>query len=169
MRLNLNPGEEEYTLFSGVGKEAGIKITALPALSELIEDAKADPALIKFGDDMRAIMNEDGEDATPTPEMLKAKGVAGLIFAKAVAKRVITGWSGIEDPDGSPAPVSPDRIDAFLSISPIYDAFTTVYLSRWLTLASEKNGSAPSQNGTSAGVKNIAEPAQASVKSAPED
>ena len=157
MRLNLSPKTERYVLIQGQDEEAGIAIMARPALSEVLEEAKADAAMLGFVDDLRAMEASDDQDITPA--LLKAKGKFGLLFTKAIARLVIEGWDGVEDPDGSVAPVTPDRVDAFLDIPVIYDAFTAQYLSRWLTVQTEKKGSAPSPNGTSAAARSTAVPA----------
>lgn len=167
MRLNLKPTAERYTLIDPPSPdETGIVIVARPALSEVIEEAKADESLLAYAAEIRAMMEaEDGGDEI-TPERIRSKGKVGLLFTKAVARLVIEDWEGVEDPDGSPAPVTPDRVNAFLDVAPIYDAFTARFLARWITVQQEKNGSALSPNGTLEGAQPIARPARASVKSA---
>lgn len=156
MRLNLKPGPEKYTLLPG------IEITARPALSEIVEEAKADDSLIAYADDIRAVVEGDEDGGVDfTAELLRSRGKVGLLLAKAIARAVIEEWEGVEDPDGSPAPVSEDRINAFLDVPAIYQAFTEVYLNRWLTVQAEKNDSALSPNGTSEGALNTAEPVPA--------
>lgn len=173
MRLNLNLGPERYELFPAVKDEAGeiitpaVSFTAEPALSDVVEAAKADPSMIDFADEIRDLI--DGEAAggdIDRAAALRAKGKGGILFARALARLVITAWEGIEDPDGNAAPVTPDRVDAFISLAPVYDRFTEVYVARWLNVQQEKNGSAPSQNGTTAGVTNTARGAQKPAKSA---
>lgn len=169
MRLNLSPGEARYTLFPQDGDDPGIYIMALPALSEVVENAKADPSMQALGDEMRALLETvEGEeaDAAQAAEVFKSRSKVGLMMAKSIARSVITGWGGVEDPDGSPAPVTPERVDAFLDLAPVYDKFTEVYLSRWLTLQAEKNDFAPSPTGTSGTAQNTAVPARRSVKPA---
>ncbi|GHF71180.1 hypothetical protein [Seohaeicola zhoushanensis] len=166
MRLNLSPAVERYQLIAGADEgDPGVAIMARPALTSIIEDAKADDCLIAYADEIRAMV-EVGEDAEVSAEVIRSKGRVGLMFAKAVARRVIDGWDGVEDEDGQPAPVTPDRIDAFLDIAPIYDAFTSVYLTRWLIVQHEKNVSAPSPNGTSVGVQTTAQAAKPSAGNA---
>ncbi|MCB1340628.1 MAG: hypothetical protein KDK24_06105 [Pseudooceanicola sp.] len=166
MKLNLSPAVERYQLIPSAGEDdPGIAIHARPALTAVIEDAKADDSLIAYADEIRAMV-EAGEDAEASAEVIRSKGRVGLMFARALARRVIERWEGVEDADGSPAPVTPDRVDAFLDIAPIYDAFTSVYLVRWLTVQREKNVSAPSLNGTSAGAPTIAATATASAPNA---
>lgn len=173
MRLNLKLGPESYELFPAVKDDAGgnvspsVSFTALPALSDVVEAAKADPSMIDFADEIRDLIDGEAEGGDiDRAAALRAKGKGGLLFAKALARLVITDWEGIEDPDGSPSPVTADRIDAFISLAPVYDRFTEVYVARWLNVQHEKNGSAPSQNGTMAGVTNTARGARKSAKSA---
>jgi len=169
MRLNLNPRPERYQLIDPTDEGGtGVAIVARPALSEVIEDAKADDSLLSYAEEIRAMVEaeQDGEAREITPAMIRSKGKVGLLFTKAVARAVIEAWEGIEDPDGSPAPVTPDRIDALIDVPVIYDAFTARYLSRWLTVEQEKNGSAPSPTGTSAVAQPIAQPAKRNVKRA---
>ncbi|MBR9837027.1 MAG: hypothetical protein GYB50_03930 [Rhodobacteraceae bacterium] len=169
MRLNLSPSTERYVLVEpnpATPDDVGIAITARPALTEVIEEAKSHDDFLAFADELRGLIDAegDGEVGDVTPDMIRAKSRSGVIFAKVVARIVIEGWEGVEDPDGSPAPVTADRVDAFLDHPAIYDLFAEKYLARWLTVQLEKNGSAPSPSGTSAGaaptVKRARKPAQ---------
>lgn len=164
MRLHLKPGVDSYVLVEPTDDAYAVTIKARPALTEVIEDAKSDPAILDLGEDLRdQIENEDG---SVNPDFLRSQRKVGLIFAKAIARAVIVEWEGIEDPDGKPAPVTPDRIDALLDHAALYDAFTAKYLARWLTVQAEKNDSAPSPAGTSAAARPTARRAQGSAKSA---
>lgn len=161
MRLNLSPSVEEYVLFDG------ITITARPALSEVMEAAKASDELIAMGDELRQMMEAEGDEGTEvTGDMVRAKGRAGVLLSKAVAELTIESWQGVEDPDGSPAPVTPDRIRAFMDVPAVYDKYTEVYLAKWLTVVREKNDSAPSPTGTSEGATRTAKGARKSAGSA---
>ena len=99
MRLNLNPGVEAYRLIEA----AGLVIHARPALADLIEEAKTDPAVVAHA------ASVDAEADPLSPEALRARNRGGLLMTKALARLVIEAWEGVEDPDGSPAPVTPDR------------------------------------------------------------
>lgn len=170
IRLNLNPQSDRYQLIAPLREgETGVTVIARPALSEVIEEAKGDDTLLAYADEIRGMIAEEQGDgpAEITPAMIRSKGKVGLLFTKALARLVIEGWEGIADPDGSPAPVTPDRIDALLDLPVIYDAFTARYLTRWLTVEQEKNGSAPSPNGTSVVAQTTAASAKRAVKSAP--
>ena len=90
----------------------------------------------------------------------------GVAFAKALARRAVLAWEGIGDADGKPIDPSPDAIDALLDIWPIFEAFQLTYVSKGLLLEQEKNASAPSLNGPSAGATDTATPARKRAKTA---
>jgi hypothetical protein len=87
-------------------------------------------------------------------------------FAGALARRAVVDWDGVGDAEGNVLPVSPEGIDALLSLWPIFEAFNLLYVSRGMLLDAEKNGSAPSPTGTSAGATATARPAGASAPNA---
>lgn len=105
---------------------------------------------------------------------LKAEGIAeeagqeeiGIAMAKAVARRVIVEWEGVGDADGKPIAVTPEGIDALLDVWVLFDAFQEKYLASGFLLDQEKNGSALSLSGTSAGATNTAPPAKGRARSA---
>lgn len=167
MRLNLNPSVERYELFAETDDTPAIAVKARPALTEVMESAKADPSIIEHAEEIRELIEDEDPGTADMAAMIRAKGRAGVLLAKAVARATIEEWEGIEDPDGSPAPVTADRIDAFLDLPVIYDRFTEVYLARWLRVQHEKNGSAPSPTGTSAEASTTAPRVRGSAKTAP--
>jgi hypothetical protein len=63
----------------------------------------------------------------------------------------------------------PEGIDALLSLWPIFEAFNLHYVSRGMLLDAEKNGSAPSLTGTSAGAVATARPAKRNARTAQRD
>ena len=89
------------------------------------------------------------------------------VFAAALARRAVVAWEGVGDESGTVIAVSPEGIDALLSLWPIFEAFNLHYVSRGMLLDAEKNGSAPSPTGTSVGAIVIAKPAKRSAKTAP--
>lgn len=93
--------------------------------------------------------------------------IIAVTMAKALARLVVLEWEGVGDAEGDPAPVTPEGIDALLDILPIFEAFQLRYVSKGLLLEAEKNGSAPSPNGTSAGATSIADPVAAPAANAP--
>ena len=81
------------------------------------------------------------------------------VFAAALARRAVVDWEGVGDAEGNVLPVTPEGIDALLSLWPIFEAFNLHYVSRGMLLDAEKNGSAPSPTGTSAEATATARPA----------
>lgn len=118
----------------------GLRLHVLPVTTAIMVAARNDPAV----------------EALP---QAASKEEQALVMAKAVARRVVTGWEGVGDANGNPVPVSPEGIDALLDIWPVFEAFQTRCLAPHLMLDAEKNASAPSQTGTSAGAKATAKPA----------
>ena len=90
-----------------------------------------------------------------------------VAFAKALARRAVLTWEGIGDADGNPIDPSPEAVDALLDIWPIFEAFQLTYVSKGLLLDQEKNVSALSLNGPSAGATDTATPAKRRAKTAP--
>lgn len=88
---------------------------------------------------------------------------------KALARRAVLAWEGIGDADGNPIDPSPEAIDALLDIWPVFEAFQLNYVSKGLLLEQEKNASALSPNGPSAGATDIAPPAKRRAKAARRD
>ncbi|MBP6677466.1 MAG: hypothetical protein KA156_00100 [Paracoccus sp.] len=89
-----------------------------------------------------------------------------LIFAKALARRAVLDWEGVGDAEGEMIDPSPEAIDALLDIWPIFEAFQLAYVSKGLLLEQEKNVSAPSPTGPSAGATATARPAHKPAKTA---
>ena len=92
------------------------------------------------------------------PETASTEELA-LAMAKAVARRAILDWEGVGDDEGNVVPVTPEGIDALLEVWPVFEAFQTGYVAKGLILDAEKNVSAPSPTGPSAGATGIAPPA----------
>jgi len=89
-----------------------------------------------------------------------------MAFAKALARRAVLDWEGIGDADGNAIDPSPEAIDALLDIWPIFEAFQLTYVSKGLLLEQEKNASAPSPSGSSAGARATARPAKGRAQTA---
>ena len=128
----------------------GLRLLVGPLSTALMVSARADVAIETLPE-------------TATTEEL------ALAMAKAVARRAILEWEGVGDADGDPVPVSPEGIDALLEIWPVFEAFQTGYVAKGLILDAEKNVSAPSPSGPSAGAKDTVRPAQAPARTAPQD
>ena len=115
----------------------GLRLLVGPLTTALMVSARADIAI------------ESLPEAASTEEL-------ALAMAKAVARRAILEWDGVGNADGDPVPVSPEGIDALLEIWPVFEAFQTQYVAKGLILDAEKNVSAPSPSGPSAGATGTA-------------
>jgi hypothetical protein len=125
----------------------GVRLRLAPLTTALMVASRSDPAV-------------EALPATASDEE------RALVFAKAIARRSVIGWEGVGDADGNPAPVTPAGIDALLEVWPIFEAFQASYVARGLLLDAEKNVSAPSPTGTSAGATATARPAGRSARTA---
>ena len=125
----------------------GVRLRAAPLTTALMVAARSDPAV----------------EALPETASDEARA---LVFAKAIARIAVTEWDGVGDADGNLAPVTPAGIDALLEVWPIFVAFQAIYVARGLLLYSEKNASAPSPTGTSAGATATARPAARRARTA---
>ncbi|MFD1510639.1 hypothetical protein [Lacimonas salitolerans] len=117
----------------------GVRVQLRPLTTALMVATRADPEV--------EAVPEDATDET-----------RAMAFAKALARRAVLDWEGIGDADGVPIEPSPEAIDALLDIWPIFEAFQLTYVSKGLLLEQEKNASAPSPTGTSAGARATAKP-----------
>lgn len=141
LRLNLDAAAAWVDLGHGV------RLKCLPASTTVMAAARKDAAVAALGADAS---EED----------------LGIVMAKAVARRVIVEWEGVGDENGEAIAVSPDGVDALLDVWPLFDAFQTRYLAKAVLLDREKNASALSPSGTTAGVKATARPAKGRARSA---
>jgi len=150
IRLNLTATPEWLNL------APGLRLLVGPLTTALMVSARADPAI------------EALSEGASQEEL-------ALAMAKAVARRAVLDWEGVGDDAGDVVPVSPEGIDALLEIWPVFEAFQTRYVAKGLILDAEKNVSAPSPNGPSAGATATARPAHparaagASAPTAPQD
>ena len=128
----------------------GLRLLVGPLTTALMVSARADPAI----------------EALPDGASQEALAIA---MAKAVARRAVLDWEGVGDDAGNIVPVTPEGIDALLEIWPVFEAFQTQYVAKGLILDAEKNVSAPSPTGPSAGATAIAPPARSPAPTAPQD
>ena len=126
---------------------AGLRLAVLPVTTAVMVAARNDHAV----------------EALPEGA---SKEEQALVMARAVARRVVTGWEGVGDASGNPVPVTPEGIDALLDIWPVFEAFQTRCLAPHLMLEQEKNASSPLPTGTSAGAAATARPARARARTA---
>ena len=141
IRLELSPEPQWLDLGHGV------RLKLLPLTTALMVATRSDPA----------VQDLDPEASTDA---------RAAIFAGALARRAVVDWEGVGDAGGNVLPVTPEGIDALLSLWPIFEAFNLHYVSRGMLLDAEKNVSAPSPTGTSVGATPTARPAEASVSTA---
>ena len=142
IRINLSPEPQWFELGHGV------RLQLLPLTTALMVATRSDPAV----QDLAADASNDSRAA---------------VFAGALARRAIVDWDGVGDADGAVIAVSPEGIDALLSLWPIFEAFNLHYVSRGMLLDAEKNGSAPLPTGTSAGATVTARPARRTTPAEP--
>ena len=143
IRLNLTVTPEWLDL------APGLRLLVGPLTTALMVSARADPAI----------------EALPEGATQEALALA---MAKAVARRAVLDWEGVGDTMGQPLPVTPEGINALLEIWPVFEAFQTTYVAKGLILEAEKNVSAPSPTGPSAGATGIAPPARGAAPTAPQ-
>ncbi len=144
IRLNLTAAPEWLDL------APGLRLLVGPLTTALMVSARADPAVEAL------------------PEGATQEELA-LAMARAVARRAVLDWEGVGDDAGNALLVTPEGIDALLDIWPVFEAFQTQYVARGLLLDAEKNASAPSPNGPSAGATGTAKPAKGPARTAPQD
>ena len=142
IRIQLSPEPQWLDLGHGV------RLQLLPLTTALMVATRSDPEV----QSLEADASNDSRAA---------------VFAAALARRAIVDWEGVGDENGNALEITPDGIDALLSLWPIFEAFNLHYVSPGMLLDAEKNGSAPSPTGTSAGATAIARPAERNAKTAP--
>ncbi|MCA0872221.1 hypothetical protein LCL97_15400 [Seohaeicola saemankumensis] len=125
----------------------GVRVQLRPLTTALMVATRSDPVV----------------EAMPEEATDEERAVA---FAKALARRAVLAWDGIGDAADNPIDPSPEAINALLDIWPIFEAFQLTYVSKGLLLEQEKNASALSPNGPSAGAIDIATPARKRAKTA---
>ena len=141
IRLDLSAGPQWLDL------GPGLRLHVLPVTTAVMVAARNDPAVEALSEDA-------------------SREELALTMARAVARRVVTGWEGVGDANGNPVPVTPEGIDALLDIWPVFEAFQTRCLAPHLMLEQEKNASSPLPTGTSAGAAATARPAKARARAA---
>ena len=144
IRIQLSPEPQWLDLGHGV------RLQLMPLTTALMVATRSDPAVQSL-------------DADASNDSRAA------VFAAALARRAVVDWEGVGDENGKVLEISPDGIDALLSLWPIFEAFNLHYVSPGMLLDAEKNGSAPSPTGTSAGATATARPAKTRARTAPPD
>ena len=141
IRVNLSPEPQWLDLGHGV------RLQLLPLTTSLMVVTRSDPAV-------QALEPDASNDSR------------AAVFAAALARRAVVDWEGVGDEDGNVLSVTPEGIDALLSLWPIFEAFNLHYVSRGMLLDAEKNGSAPLPTGTSVGATATARPVTRNAKTA---
>lgn len=141
LRLNLSGASAWHELVPGV------RVLCAPVTTAIMAEVRRDPAV-------KAAVAEDDQELT------------AIAVGKAIARRVVDDWEGVGDESGEPVSVTPEGIDALLDISPVFEAFQVKIAAPGLLLDAEKNGSALSLPGGSAGATGTAPTAQPSAKPA---
>jgi hypothetical protein len=151
--IRLNPTKDTQTIDLGFG----VEVTVRPLTSAIFADARVDPDVPK--------LRADSDDGSGIGE---SKEVVTVALVKAIARRTITAWDGIGDPDGNPVDPSPAWIGLLLDQWALYEAFNAKFVGKFLLLRDEGNGFAPLPNGTSGGAQAIATDATNNAPTAPE-
>lgn len=144
IRLNLDP--QPFWLEIA----PGLRFRVAPVSTALISAARREPVV--------ADLDPEGR-----PDL------AALAMAKAIGAVAILEWEGIADEQGRPLAPTRETVSAVMDIYPVFEAFQLRYVAKGLLLESEKNGSALSPTGTSAGAIGTAQPVPASAMPAPGD
>ena len=141
--LRLNLAREAHWL----DLPLGVRVKVEPLTTAIMVAARTDPAVRTL------------PPGTPDEEIAVA-------FAKAIAVRAIVEWEGVGDETDTPIPVDPAAIDALLDLWPIFERFQMAYVAKGLDLDAEKNVSAPSPTGSTAGESATAQLAKRPAKTA---
>ena len=144
IRIQLSPEPQWLDLGHGV------RLQLLPLTTALMVATRSDPA----------VQSLDAEASNDS---------RAAVFAAALARRAVVDWEGVGNVDGDPLNVTPEGIDALLSLWPIFEAFNLQYVSRGMLLDAEKNGFAPLPTCTSAGATDTARPVKRNAKTAQPD
>ncbi len=142
IRINLSPEPQWQDLGHGV------RLQLMPLTTALMVATRSDPAV-------HALEADASNDTR------------AAVFAAALARRAIIAWEGVGDESGNVLEITPEGIDALLSLWPIFEAFNLQYVSPGMLLDAEKNASAPSPTGTSAGATATVRRAKARARTAP--
>ena len=142
IRINLSPEPQWQDLGHGV------RLQLMPLTTALMVATRSDPTV-------HALDAEASNDSR------------AAVFAAALARRAVIDWEGVGDADGTVIAVSPEGIDALLSLWPIFEAFNLQDVSPGMLLDAEKNGSAPSPTGTSVGATATARPVTPARRATP--
>lgn len=139
--IRLNLAREPRTLDLG----HGVAVTVLPLTSAMMMAAK---------------------DRLAERQKINGMEIRAADLVKELGLLAIVDWEGVAGEDGAPAPLTEVSVLALLDLYPVFSRFNDLFVGPALTLEAEKNASAPSLTGTSAGAKTIAARARKRAKSA---
>ena len=158
IRLNLDAAKPRWVEIA-----PGVRLHVLPLTSDIMAAAEAElddapevPAAAD--DDVAAAMQGDQGAITRLARAHRSRrgGARELAVMRAYARRLIVGWEGVEAPDGGPAPVTPEYVDAFIASPRLLTLFRYHVVAPAMGLVTEKNGSLPSPDTSTAGATTTA-------------
>ena len=91
-------------------------------------------AIIVARADAGKVFRADEADADP---QTGAKATSAMV--RSLARYAIAEWEGIGGEDEAPAEVTPEAVDALMSLWPAYDSFERLYVGPALAGQAEKN------------------------------
>lgn len=154
--LRITLRREPYWLPILEGEAGDVAFEVEPATAEVIEAAQ-----------QQVVYDLQERPLAEGTSLARRNAAVEAALLRALGRLVIRDWRGIGDSNGNPVQPSPEYIDAILALPAIARIFKVKYLAPALVLVTEKNVSAPSPNGTSAGAPAIARPARKPARSAP--
>jgi hypothetical protein len=104
----------------------GVRVRARPVTVAAIIVARADAG---------KVFRTDEADSDP---QTGAKATSAMV--RSLARFAIMEWEGVGGEDDQPADVTPEGIDALMSVWPAYDGFERLYVGPALAGETEKNG-----------------------------
>ena len=150
----------------------GVAVTVKP-LTYAVWRASAHASerrVLELAQEMGAVAAVGGR-VIDIPDPLQREGFLGIrdqFGLQTLAQHAIVSWRGVLNEDGSPAPVTPQMVDAFIRDAVIHaQRFEARYLARITEMISEGEGSGAAQNGTSAAAPTTAGGAEKAMTHAP--
>jgi hypothetical protein len=166
IRLDLPVAPFWITLRSGIR----FHVKPLTALVDGVVREESYAEATRMGEAYRAAKQADAlkPDAMDieTPEARTALGE--YVYAKVMARHALLDWEGIlVGEDNAKAPITPDNIEAAMSVYGMPSDFLLAYTKGMAELQSEKKGSGSALNGSGAADLTTAGAAPAAAPSAP--
>ncbi len=127
----------------------GVRLHLRPCTSTILATARSSQAV-------QDLVDQDASEAA-----------LSVALAKEVAALAVIEWEGVGGDDGESIAVTREATDAALEVYPLFEAFQVKYMAVALLKEQEKNVSAPSRNGISAGAMDTVKPARKPAKPVP--